>query len=128
MVCPINTDVMTSLKISAAILLFAGAAFTQTQTTGRIAGTVSDQTGAVVAGATVVVTSRATSEQRTSTTDEAGNFSVALVPPGNYQVRVEAKGFNVFAANDVVVGVGENTIVNVVLTVGSVIADPVRIN
>ena len=119
---------MTSLKIIAVILFFANAAISQTQTTGRIAGTVSDQLGAVIAGAKVTATSQATGEQRNTMTDDTGVFAVVLLSPGNYQVRIEATGFNVFAANDITVGVAENTTFNVVLNVGRVIADPFDVN
>ena len=55
-------------------LLLAGrTALAQTQTTGRIAGTVRDQNGAVIVGAEVAVVSRSTGDERKVTTDTTGN-------------------------------------------------------
>jgi hypothetical protein len=74
-------------------LLPASTGFTQTQTTGRISGTVKDQNGALISGAEVILISGATSEKREVTTDGAGNYSVPLLSPGRYQVIISASGF-----------------------------------
>jgi hypothetical protein len=68
-------------------------ALAQSQTTGRIAGTVKDQNGAVIVSAAATVTSLATAEQRKVSTDNAGNYDVSLLPPGTYRVSVTANGF-----------------------------------
>lgn len=74
-----------------AILLLTSSAFAQT--TGCISGTVKDQNAAVIVGADVVVTSERTGEARSSNTDADGNYSVAVLQPGNYRVRISATGF-----------------------------------
>jgi len=106
------------------LLLFLGlfalssaAALAQSQTTGRIAGTVKDQTGAVIAGAEATVVSRATGEERTATTDEAGNYVVSLLPPGIYHVTITANGFKKFPV-DVTVVITETSPLNPTLEVG----------
>jgi hypothetical protein len=96
-------------------------AFAQTQTTGRIAGTVKDQTGAVVAGAQAAVVSRATGEERKATTDEAGNYAVSFLPPGRYQASITASGFKKVVFDNVTVAITETTQVNADLEVGPVI-------
>jgi len=63
------------------------------EATGRVIGTVTDQKGAVVAGATVTVTNVDTKVSRTATTDSDGNFEVILLRIGNYQVSAEQPGF-----------------------------------
>ena len=68
-------------------------AFAQTQTTGRIAGTVKDQKGALIVGADVKVTNEDTGEARQTTTNGEGSYSVSALPPGNYQVAIAARGF-----------------------------------
>src|SRR2546425_9835898 len=76
-----------------ALFLLPALAFAQTQTTGRIAGTVKDQNGAIIAGAEVRVISQVTGNQRKAITDEAGNYAVSLLPSGTYQGSVTARGF-----------------------------------
>ena len=61
--------------------------------TGRIIGTVLDQTGAVVPNARVVLTNVATGGTRETITDSEGAYQVLLLPIGSYQVSVEAAGF-----------------------------------
>src|SRR5262249_20760966 len=70
------------------ILLLSLSVHAQSQTTGRIAGTVKDRMGAVITGADVTVVSHATSDERKVTTDEAGNYTVSLLPSGVYQVSI----------------------------------------
>ena len=94
---------MIFAKTITLILLFAFSAFAQTRTTGRIAGTVKDQMEALVVGATVIVTSQASGEKRTATTDVAGNYAAALLASGIYRVRIEANGFSRFNAETVTV-------------------------
>src|SRR5579863_7510139 len=62
-------------------------------TAGRVLGTVTDQTGASVAGATVVVADTQRGTARTLTTDASGDYVAADLIPGTYKIRVEAKGF-----------------------------------
>ena len=62
-------------------------------TSGTITGIVSDQTGAVVPGAQVVVTSQATGFVRETMTSETGEYRVPLLPPSAYSIKVETTGF-----------------------------------
>src|ERR687885_1150351 len=64
-----NRKAMLLFWVSCLLVLYSISAFAQSQTTGRIAGTVKDQHGAVVVGAEVSVTSLATAEERRVTTD-----------------------------------------------------------
>ncbi len=63
------------------------------QANGSIAGTVTDATGAAVAGAKVTVTAQATNVSRSSNTDEAGHYLVPLLPVADFTVKVELQGF-----------------------------------
>ncbi len=76
------------------VLCFAAIAFGQSQF-GDIAGTVTDNTGAVIPGATVTVTSTGstTGFNRSVTTNENGRYFVADVRPGTYQISVSAPNF-----------------------------------
>lgn len=64
-----------------------------TVATGAILGTVTDPSGAVISGATVTIANRAIGQVITTTTSSAGTYSSGSLIPGNYVVRVEAKGF-----------------------------------
>src|SRR5437867_3933285 len=59
-------------------------------------GTVTDATGAVVTGATVTVKNEGTSFERTMVTDESGDYRIAGLEVGSYQVSVTAQGFKTF--------------------------------
>jgi hypothetical protein len=61
--------------------------------TARIQGTVTDPTGAVVPGATIIVTSTDQGTKFPATSDGAGNFTLSGIPRGNYSIKVEANGF-----------------------------------
>ncbi|HET9529119.1 MAG TPA: TonB-dependent receptor [Blastocatellia bacterium] len=69
------------------------AALGQTANTGTITGTVKDQAGAVVPGATVKATNVATGVSRTTTTSDSGTYELAQLPPAEYRVEVQAQGF-----------------------------------
>ena len=73
-------------------LLLHGAAFAQTNT-GRISGTITDTTSAVVPGAAVTVTNDETHLEAKATTDNSGYYLLVNLPVGTYNVTVEAKGF-----------------------------------
>ncbi len=74
---------------------------------GRVLGTVTDQTGAAIPGATVTVIDTQRGVNRTLTTDQAGEYNAPNLIPGNYTVRVEAKGFQTINRENVVVDVGQ---------------------
>src|SRR5216684_6647476 len=63
---------------------------------GRILGTVVDQSGGTVSGATVTVLDKDRGVSRTLTTDDAGVYNAPNLTPANYTVRAEAKGFKTF--------------------------------
>lgn len=77
-----------------AITLLLFSVFSQAQSTaGRVLGTLTDQSGAAVSGATVVVTDTQRGTSRTAVTDESGSYAVPDLQPGIYKIHVDAKGF-----------------------------------
>jgi len=88
------------------VLLFSLSLFAQTNF-GRILGTVTDQTGAVLPGATVSVIDTQRGLARTLTTDAAGEYNAPNLTPGTYTVRVEAKGFQRLDRQNVVLEVAK---------------------
>jgi len=94
---------MRYLSLSFALLVAAASAFGQAGGTGTIQGTVTDPSGAVVAGASVIATNVATGIQTDRKTTDAGFFALALLPAGEYTVTVKAAGFQTFTQERVVV-------------------------
>jgi Carboxypeptidase regulatory-like domain len=77
----------------AALFLFASLAAAQSITTGEITGTVTDPSGAVIAGATVTLTSPGTGSVRTDSTDVSGVYRFPLLQPGDYILKIVSAGF-----------------------------------
>ena len=60
---------------------------------GSVVGTVTDQSGAVVPKAHIVITNTATGVKRETVADDTGHYSIPDVPPGVYDLAVSASGF-----------------------------------
>jgi hypothetical protein len=88
--------------------------------TGTFVGTVTDASGAGVAGATVTITNIETSAQRMVNTDASGGFVVTLLPPGNYKIVAEMKGFKKAVHESVLLEVNQQQRVDSTLAVGEV--------
>jgi hypothetical protein len=97
----------------------APSASAQSVSSGTIEGTVLDQTGAVIGGATVEIRNAITGYQQMATTDADGLFRFTNVPFNNYRVTATRTGFN-SAAQDVAVRSMVPARVNLALTVGAV--------
>ena len=90
------------------------------QSTATVQGTVTDSKGAVVPNATVVVRNKATSIERTTQTDESGNYLVAALPVGTYSVEVRAQGFKTQVADQVSVEVAKTIVQNFQMDIGAI--------
>src|SRR5258706_8927552 len=95
---------VTLLLLTAHCLLPTASAQSATAT---LSGTVEDQNGAVVPGASVTVSNTATSLERRVTTNDQGYFTVPLLPPSTYTVRAEHQGFAPVQIEKVVLNVGD---------------------
>ncbi len=100
-----------------AVLLICVPAFSQSST-GRILGTITDQSGGVIAGATVTVTDVDRGVTRTLTTDAAGEYNAPQLSPGTYKVRAEAKGFKSIERQNIALEVGREPRVDLTLQPG----------
>ena len=89
-------------------------------TTGNLTGTVTDPGGAAIVGARVVATNQETQTQYEFTTTGEGNFRIPNLPPGRYNVTVEAAGFKRAQITDVEVRLGTDNPLNPVLQAGEV--------
>ena len=99
------------------IAVASTAAFAQTNT-ASIIGTVSDASGAVIPGASVVVKHNGTGVEFTATTNEQGGFTIPAVDPGSYTVTVTLDGFKTAVLNNVIVNAATPTSVRARLEVG----------
>jgi hypothetical protein len=80
-------------QICLLLLLVAVPALAQTATTGAVAGTLTDASGALVAGAIVELKSPQTGSRLATASDAAGNFLLANVAPGEYTLGISATNF-----------------------------------
>jgi hypothetical protein len=92
--------------ICAAVLL-SGSAYAQTAATGNIEGVVTDATGAVLPGVTVVVKNTNTNVAREAVTDADGRYRAQALQPGTYQVAATLAGFQAKPIDGLVVQVGQ---------------------
>ena len=109
--------------LSRAFLLLAFVALAGTtpawaQASGSIAGSVTDESGAVLPGVMIEVTNVETSQVRTAVTREDGVYTVPLLRPGSYQVKGTLNGFKTFVRDGVTVTVESTARVDMKLAVG----------
>jgi len=102
--------------------------------TGRIKGTVTDPTGAVVPSAAITATNSATGVKYTSKTGANGDYLFPQLPTGTYSVSATAPGFKTFTATGIVINIDEEYVESIKLPVGGsnetleVAADAVQVN
>ena len=95
--------------LTLAICLGPISASAQSTTQGSIAGTVQDQSGAVVGDAVIVIHNTGTNSEVRLTSDSSGFFKASLLEPGTYSVTVTAPAFAAYRAASVTVQVGQVT-------------------
>jgi hypothetical protein len=104
---------------SLSLLLLLVATGSAQETTGGLQGTVKDPTGAVIRGAQVSVTGTSLVGTKEAHTDGSGYYRFANLPPGRYTLTVEAKGFESYKREGLLVEVGRLPSVDVTLKVGA---------
>ncbi len=110
---------MKLLRINVLAFCVAAQAAAQTST-AQVTGRVTDQSEAVIPGVEIVVLGADTGLQRRTHSNEAGYFTVALLPPGNYRVSVRRDGFRAITRTGVTLVVGQIARLDFVLQVGEV--------
>lgn len=119
---------ISAKAVRMAVLLAATAIFTtsvlsQSQATAAdLTGTVTDPTGAVVAGATVTAKGVGTGISRTATSDSAGAYQIIGLPPGMYEVTAEATTFKKSVLTGIRLTVGQTADLTIKLEVGEATA------
>jgi hypothetical protein len=90
------------------------------QATAQIAGTVRDQSGAVLPGVEVTVTQTETGATRSATTNEAGSYILSNLPIGPYRLEGALAGFRTFVQTGITLVVNAAPVINPVLQIGQV--------
>lgn len=112
--------IQPAILIALAILLFTPSAMrAQIAGAANIQGTVTDTTGAVVAGAGVTLTDEATQVKRDTKSDASGVYLFPSVPIGTYDVTVVASGFKTYQQKGIVLEVGSSISINASMAVGA---------
>jgi hypothetical protein len=101
------------LTAALVVTFLSGGAFAQTAATGNIEGVVTDSSGAVLPGVTVVVRNTETNVSREATTDEGGRFRATALQPGVYAVTATLGGFEAAPLGLIQVMVGQTHPVDV---------------
>src|SRR5262249_19768244 len=112
----------TIFSLACAVLLLLnslGLALAQ-QTTGNVRGTVKDESGALLAGASITIHDKKTNSSFTTQSSATGDFEFKNLPVGEYDLTISASGFKGLSLTEVAVQLNQTTDVAPVLTVGQV--------
>src|ERR1700687_5740712 len=109
---------MRSLRVAVGLFVLALAAFAQSDR-GTITGTVSDPAGAVVANAAIEARHTETGVVYPGATSSTGNYTLAQLPAGVYEVTVAVPGFKKYTRSGLTVQVAQTLRVDIALEVGS---------
>ncbi len=101
------------------LTFFSISSSAQSLTSGDIAGTVVDPSGAAVPNASVTLKNKETGSTQTDTTNATGAYRFSLLNPGDYSVSASSQGFQPTAEHDVSVTVGETATLNIPLSVAA---------
>lgn len=104
----------------ACVLFMASASLQGQSTNGVLTGTVDDASGAVIPGATVVLKNANSGDERRTVSNNDGFFAINAVPPGDYSVTIEAKGFQKLQRTGIHFDAGDRrNLANISMQVGS---------
>jgi len=107
--------------LGVAMFALVNSVFPQAQvSSGDLAGSISDSKGAAIGAAKITASDADRGIARSATSGDDGEYRIALLPPGTYTVRVEAKGFTTKVIQGATIQVGETLRLNVPLEVGAV--------
>lgn len=99
-------------------LLFVGVRAAEAQFNASLRGTVADQTGAIIPGATVTLLDKDTNQTRTSVTDGGGIFNFSALAPDHFSLTVEREGFKKKSVGQVVLIPEQANVLNVQMEIG----------
>jgi outer membrane receptor protein involved in Fe transport len=112
--------VVSGFCVTLGLLLLTNSAFAQVTASSALSGTVTDKNGAVIKGATVTATNKATGQTRTATSDDDGIYRIDLLPAGRYDIKANASGFADATSENVELLVGQVNGLNFTMNPGGV--------
>ena len=112
--------VLRDCSLVAVFVLVAGAVASAQLSTAQLSGRVTDESGAVLPGATITVTQTETGFTRTDVTDADGAYVLSNLPPGPYRLEVMLQGFRTYVQTGIVLQVAAAPVINAALAVGAV--------
>src|SRR5215813_7978667 len=115
---PIHGPHRPCILLALSLALYSAYAWPQTEV-ATVFGTVSDPSGAVIAGAQVTILNQSTGLKRDSSTDSTGQYHIAGLPIGNYSVRVEKEGFQTYVREGITLPSASSLTLNFSLVVGT---------
>jgi len=107
------------LAMLALLVFLPGIVQAQTKISADVLGTVTDQSGAVIAGAQVTIKNTDTGITSTAKTNNEGDYQFSLLQIGTYELSIEAKGFKKYVAKDIALTSGERRRADAKLTLGA---------
>ena len=116
----LNRAIRVIVVTSIVLTMLGGAATLRADVTGSILGVVHDSTGAVVAGARVVVTNSKTNFSQETLSGADGTYRLLALAAGVYNLTVTAPGFKTYTATDIEVKVNDQLHQEVTLALGAV--------
>ena len=102
----IRFDIML---VALSVLLLSTSAFAQGTSSSALSGAVLDKNGAVIKGASVTMTNKATGQSRSATSNDSGEYKIDFLAAGQYDVKVSASGFGDVTTEDLQLLVGKTT-------------------
>src|SRR5438034_5088173 len=107
--------------VGAVLIVLIAASLAAAQTPqGEIAGTVTDESGAVLPGATVTVVLGTTKETRTAVSDSSGRYRFNNLPVGVYSIQAELSGFGSVKIESYKLSIGQSTILDIKMKIATV--------
>jgi Carboxypeptidase regulatory-like domain len=102
------------------VLLLSFAGHLRADVTGEVSGTLHDNSGAAIPGASVTITDASTNISQTAVSDAQGQYTFLALPPGHYKISASANGFQAQTINNIDLKVNDRLRYDVTLAVGSV--------
>jgi Carboxypeptidase regulatory-like domain len=103
-----------------ALMLFILGSVSAQSFKATVVGQITDPNGAVIPGATVTIIEKDTARTLTATSNDEGNFIISQIPPGTYEVRVEAPNFKLSVRSDLILETDKTQRLDVMLEAGNV--------